>query len=111
MPVKKSTKKRGASGKRKKAAVSKGAMKTAKASAKAVSKAVGGVAKRATKIASNPRRTVRQAAENVHQKASRARSMGDSVVTAGELIKETADFVDSLATRTKSRTQKAGNRR
>ncbi|MBV8373998.1 MAG: hypothetical protein JO302_00675 [Candidatus Eremiobacteraeota bacterium] len=81
--------------------VTKGARKTAKVSAKAASD----VTKQAKKIASNPRRTVRQAAENVQQTASRARTMGDSVVTAGELLKETADFVDSMATRAKARTQ------
>ena len=99
MPVKKTTKKRGVK------ATAGGAGKTAKAAAKAAST----LKKRATKIASNPRRTVRQAADNVHQTASRARAMGDSVVTAGELIKETAEFVDSMAVRAKSRAQQSGS--
>ena len=102
MPARKSTKKRGGSLKRKTSAV---ARKTAKASAKVAST----LKKRAVKVASNPRRTVGKAADNVQQTASRARAMGDSVVTAGELIKETADFVDSMAARAKSRVRKAGS--
>jgi hypothetical protein len=55
-------------------------------------------------------RTVRQAAENVHNSAISARTLGDSVVTAGELLKETADFVDSMAMRAKIRTQQIDSR-
>jgi hypothetical protein len=70
---------------------------------KAASKAVGGAAKRVKKAVSNPKRTVRRAAENVHTGAARARKLGDSVVTAGELIKQTADFVDSISRSRKPR--------
>jgi methyl-accepting chemotaxis protein len=76
-------------------------------------KATSGVARAAKKVASNPRRTVRQAADNVHQTAARARGVGESVVTAGEMIKQTADMVDSMAQRAKERTTQgaAGRKR
>ncbi|MBV8724688.1 MAG: hypothetical protein JO078_01315 [Candidatus Eremiobacteraeota bacterium] len=69
---------------------------------KAAQKATRGV----RKAASNPRRTVAAAADNVHQTATRARGMGESVVTAGEIIVQTADMVDAMAARAKSRTRR-----
>ncbi len=107
----KKTAKRPAGGMKRKSAsttktVRSAAKKTVRKAAKSmksVSKAAGGAAKRAKKAVSNPRRTVRRAAENVHQSATRARDFGDSVVSAGELIKETADFVDAVSQRAKRR--------
>ncbi len=60
---------------------------------KKVGKAAATVAKRASKI-------------DVHKTATRAKEMGDSVVTAGELLKEAAGFVDSIAQRAKTRPKK-----
>ena len=85
----------------------KSAAKATAGARKAITKVASGVRKEASKVAANPRRTVRKAAENVHHTAGRARAMGESVVTAGELLKETADFVDSMAERAKSRSQQA----
>ena len=116
MPRKKSSAKKTA-GKRKKGLsaaktvrkrvgrAAKAASGAGKRARKAAAKVTGAVKKQATKIASNPKRTVRRAADNVHQTAVRARAMGDSVVTAGELLKETADFVDSMSLRAKARTR------
>ncbi|MBV9719338.1 MAG: hypothetical protein JOZ77_08460 [Candidatus Eremiobacteraeota bacterium] len=86
----------------------KGVGGAAKKAGKSAQKAVSGAAKRAKAVASNPRRTVRKAANNVHETAVRARDVGDSVVAAGELIRETADFVDSIAQRAKQRRERGG---
>src|SRR5690349_1323851 len=87
----------------------KGAGKTAakagKRAGSAIGKAAAGVKKRVSKIASNPRKTVNRAATNVQVAAGRARQVGDSVVTAGEVLKETAEFVDSMAEKAKRGTQ------
>jgi hypothetical protein len=79
----------------------RGMKKTASKAAKGAKKAATGAVKRAKKVASNPKRTVRRAADTVHTGATRARKMGDSMVTAGEIIRETADLVDSLSQRAK----------
>ncbi|HLY03823.1 MAG TPA: hypothetical protein VKR56_15160 [Candidatus Cybelea sp.] len=103
MPVKKSGKQKAAGSKRKVKVA--GARKTAAKAAKkvgAVAKKVGESAKAAV---SNPRRTVRKAADNAHATVGRARSIGDSVVAAGEIIKGTADLVDSIAQRAKKSTK------
>lgn len=118
MAVKKS-RKRTAGGRKAKAAVARGTggvrkavrkagkrvAKASKKTRKAASKAVTGVTRRVKAAASNPRRSISRAASNVHETASRASDIGDSVVTAGHLIKETAEFVDSLAGRAKSRAE------
>ena len=86
-------------------AANKAASKATKRARRTVAKVATAMKKRAQKVASNPRRTVRKAADNVHQTATRAREMGESVVTAGELLRGTADFVDSVAQRAKARAQ------
>jgi hypothetical protein len=78
-----------------------GAKKTASKAAQGAKKAASGAVKRAKKVASNPKRTVRRAADKVHTGATRARKVGDSMVTAGEIIRETADLVDALSQRAK----------
>lgn len=82
-----------------------------KAGAAKAKRAVAKGAKRAKAVASNPRAAVRKAATNVHQTATRARDLGKSVVTAGQLIEEAADFVDSVAQRAKRRTTKSTKNR
>lgn len=84
--------------------------KTTKKLGSQVSKASKTVGKRAAKIAANPRRAVRRAAANVHETAVRAHDVGESVVTAGQLIKGAADFVDTIAQRAKERTKKSSTR-
>lgn len=81
------------------------AVKKAKGAVKAAKSTAGRARKAVANVAAHPRRTVRQAADNVQRTASRARDMGESVVTAGELLKETAAFVDSMAARAKGRTR------
>ncbi len=73
---------------------------------KKASKAIAGATKRAKAVASNPKRTVRKAASSVHKTATRARDIGDSVVSAGELIRDTAALVDSIAQRAETRTRR-----
>ncbi len=111
MPKKKASPKRAkkspSAGSRAKKAVKKGASAIAKAGAKAKSRA-GSAAKSVAKAASNPKRTVRRAAANVHSTAVRARDVGQTVTAAGELIQQTADFVDAVAKRSAAR---AGRRR
>ena len=113
MPSRKSSKKNARTANRKGAArVALGARRRAKAVVNRASRdgraAASSITKKVKKAASNPRRTIRQAAENVHITAGRAREFGESVVTAGQVLQETADFVDSMARRAKSR---AGQRR
>jgi hypothetical protein len=83
-------------------------MSAGKSTAKKVAKRSAAAAKTVTRgakaLASNPRRAVRKAAANVQDTAARARNLGESVETVGTLIQETADFVDSMARRAKSRT-------
>lgn len=82
------------------------ATRAKKATSAAVSKAKKSVSKTAASIkraAKNPKRTVKQAASNVHGKAVDARKVGQAVVTAGEIIKQTADFVDSMTQRATTR--------
>lgn len=78
----------------------------------AAKKRTGGVKKAATKAArgvkkaaKNPKRTVKKAASNVHKTATRARNLGENLVTAGEVIKQTADVVDVLAQRASDRVE------
>lgn len=78
--------------------------KRAKGAVRKARKKAGGLARSVKKAAKNPRRTVRKAAKNVHKTAVRARDVGETVVGAGQMIKETADFVDSFAQRAASRT-------
>lgn len=80
----------------------KGAATAAKA-VSAVKKRAAKVVKKAGAAAANPKRTVRRAAANVHKTATRARDIGETVVTAGELIQQTADFVDAVAKRSTTR--------
>lgn len=82
----------------------KGAATVAKAGS-AMKKRVAKVAKKASAAAANPKRTVRRAAANVHKTATRARDIGETVVTAGELIQQTADFVDTVAQRSATRSK------
>ena len=117
MPAKKSGKRSGLGRKRNTGAgtarktVAKAAKRISTGAAKmrkSASRAAAATTKRAKKAASNPRQAVRKAATSVHETATRARGLGDSVVSAGELIKETADFVDAIARRAKSRRGAAG---
>jgi hypothetical protein len=96
MPVKK-TAKRSTSGRKRKASVSA----TRKTAAKAA-KRVGAAAKKVRKSTSKAIAGATKRA-NVHKAATRARGVGDSVVAAGEIIRETADLVDSIAQRKKTR--------
>jgi len=73
----------------------------AKKSATRARKAAGGLATKVKKAAANPKRTVRRVAEKVHATAARADEVGDTVITAGQILKETAAVVDSMATRAK----------
>lgn len=82
-----------------------------KKAARKARKRASGAAAKVKKAASNPRRTVRQAADNVQDTATRARRLGESVSSAGEMIADAADFVDTMAQRIKSRTAKGGGRR
>lgn len=111
MPKKKASPKRGkkslTTASRAKKAARKGASVIAKAGAKAKSRA-GSAAKSVAKAAANSKRTVRRAAANVHASAARARDVGETVTAAGELIQQTADFVDAVAQRSATR---AGQRR
>ena len=68
-------------------------------------KRVAKVAKKAGAAAANPKRTVRRAAANVHKTATRARDIGEAVVGAGELIQQTAEFVDAVAQRSTTRSK------
>lgn len=95
------------------------AKKSSKAAPKKAIKALGtrGSArpkKRSTKpAASKAKRTVKRAAANVHETATRARDIAETVVSAGVLLKETADFVDALAQRanTRANTRQPGRRK
>ncbi len=82
-----------------------------KKAAKGTAKKAGGAAKSIKKAAANPRRTVRQAATNVHETARRARDVGETVTTAGEVLTQAADWVDSMAMRAKARTKSGRKRR
>lgn len=75
----------------------KKAKRKASTPAKSVKKSVTRTAKKAVAAVKNPKRTVRKAAANVRKTATRAHGVGESMVTAGELIQQTADLVDSLA--------------
>lgn len=113
MPAKKSAK-QSANGRKRKSTAARARKTTttaakrigsaAKKTRKRASKTLAGAGKRVKAVASNPRRTVRKAADNVHHTATRARDLGGSVITAGELIREAADFVDGIAQRAKTRT-------
>jgi hypothetical protein len=56
-------------------------------------------------VAKNPKRTVKKAAANVHQTAARARTLGENIVTAGEMLKQTADVVDAMTQRAAERVE------
>ena len=84
--------------------------KAAGKASKSAKKTATAAAKKVKKAASNPKRTVRKAADNVHQTAGKARNLGQNVIQAGELLTETAEFVDSMAQRAKARTQQGGTR-
>ena len=64
--------------------------------------------KKLAKTAKKTSSPAKKAADNVHETALRARDIGDTVVTAGHLIQETAEFIDALAVRAKSRAGGAG---
>jgi hypothetical protein len=86
---------------RKKSGKKKAASK-ATASVKKAAKKTASAAKRAVK---NPKRTVKSAASNVHRTATRAKSLGDNIVGAGEVLKQTAEMVDALAQRASNRVE------
>ena len=90
--------------------VAKAIVRSGSKAGKSVAKAAGGMKRKASAIVSHPRRSLRQAADNVHKTAARAREMGEAVVTAGELLQEGADFVDSIAQRAKSRIRSTASR-
>ncbi|MBV8331879.1 MAG: hypothetical protein JO192_04020 [Candidatus Eremiobacteraeota bacterium] len=53
---------------------------------------------------------MKKAADNVQATAGRARNVGETLVGAGEMIKETADAIDSFARRAKNRIKEAPRR-
>lgn len=114
MPKKKASPKRAkkspTTASRPKRAAKKAVSAVAKAGAKAKSRA-GSAAKSVAKAASNPKRTVRRAAANVHTSAVRAHDIGATVTAAGELIQQTADFVDAVAKRSATRAGQSRKRR
>jgi predicted nucleotide-binding protein (sugar kinase/HSP70/actin superfamily) len=65
-----------------------------KSGLKTTARKISGAAKKAVS-----RRSVKKTADNVHQTAARARKVGEGVVTAGEIITQTVDFVDAVAQR------------
>ena len=81
---------------RKKAVPAKTKPKTKKSSLKKVTTKAGSALKKTAKSAKSK---VKKVAENVHQGAKRAHGVGQTVVTAGEIITKTADFVDSMVKR------------
>ena len=78
---------------------------SAKKAVKGAVKAAGSGAKKVKKAVTHPRRTLRRAATNVHETAGRARDVGDTIITAGEVLKDVANFADSVAMRAKARTK------
>jgi len=74
--------------------------------AASVGKRVAKTAKKVTAAASHPEKTVRRAAASVHSTAVKARGIGATVATAGELIQQTADFVDSVAQQSVKRSKR-----
>jgi len=74
--------------------------------AASVKKRVAKTAKKVTAAAAHPEKAVRRAAASVHSTAVRARGIGATVATAGELIQQTADFVDSVAQRSVKRSKR-----
>ena len=73
---------------------------------KTAKKAAGGLATKVKRAPAEARRTVRKAAQKVEKGASRARDLGNAVVTAGEMIKQSADFAEAMAGRAKKRPRK-----
>lgn len=79
--------------------------KKAAASAKKATKRVGTTAKKVTtsaaktakKVLANPKRAAAKAGNTVHATAGRARKLGETIATAGQLLKDTADVVDAVA--------------
>ncbi|HEY6486045.1 MAG TPA: hypothetical protein VIX83_06660 [Candidatus Cybelea sp.] len=101
MPAKKSPARKKA-GPRKKTATRKKAAAPIAAAKKAAKRAATG----ARKTLANPKRTVRKVAGRVQRAATRAHDVGEAVTTAGEVLKQTADIVDSLAKRAGAATSK-----
>ena len=90
----------------------KGLKKIAKRVGKAASpvkKAAKKATKATTRAVKNPKRTVQKAAANVSHTAERARGVGDTLMTAGEMVKQTADLIDSVAQRAAARSKTKGN--
>ena len=73
---------------------------TTKKSAKKIAKRTASAVKSAAK---NPKRTAKRAATKVHRGASRARSLAEDIITAGEALKKGADVVDEVAQRMSQR--------
>lgn len=74
-----------------------GAKKATKKATKAVKKSAARATSAVKRAAKNPKRTVREAASNVHETADRARGVAETMVRAGEAVRQAADFVDSVA--------------
>jgi uncharacterized protein YoxC len=68
-----------------------------------VNKAATTAKRTAKRVTKNPNQTVAQVSKKVHKTSSLARDVGEKVAAAGVLIKETADFVDAIATRSGTR--------
>lgn len=70
------------------------------------------VARAAKSMATKGRSAVKKArkAVNVRATTARARKLGDAAITAGAILKQTADVVDAVAQTTSTRGRKVASR-
>ena len=88
-----------------------GAKKAVRRTASRAKKAASGATKAVRKTANGAARTVKKAARNVKGTTGRAREVGRAITTAGVIIQESADAIDSMADRASKRTQELKKKR
>ncbi|MBV9148827.1 MAG: hypothetical protein JO024_03105 [Candidatus Eremiobacteraeota bacterium] len=87
-----------------------GAKKTVRRTASGAKKAARSATKVVSKTAKRATRAVKKAGKKVKATTSRARDVGRAMATAGVIIQESADVIDSMADRAAKRTRESKKR-